>query len=192
MDVGCGHGALLYFAKEAGYRNIKGVDISEQQVAAAARLGIDGVVRGDLLRALKTMRGESLDAVVTIDVIEHFGKEELLDLADEVFRVLRRNGRWIIHTVNGESPFFGRIRYGDFTHEQAFTRSSLQQIALSSEFTRVVCFEDVPIPHGIKSTIRWLLWKAITFLLCAWLIIETGAGSADSIFTQNLFAIVWK
>ena len=38
-------------------------------------------------------------------------------------RALKPGGRWILHTANAESPFYGRVRYGDITHEQAFTQS---------------------------------------------------------------------
>lgn len=31
LDLGCGHGALIYIAKQ---RNVKGIDISPEQVAA--------------------------------------------------------------------------------------------------------------------------------------------------------------
>src|SRR5258706_12360867 len=34
LDLGAGHGALLHFAREAGYENVAGIDVSPQQVAA--------------------------------------------------------------------------------------------------------------------------------------------------------------
>jgi SAM-dependent methyltransferase len=71
----------------------------------------------------------SLDAVIAFDVLEHFGRDELIPLVDAVHRVLRPGGRWIIHVPNGESPFFGSIRYGDLTHELAFTRQSEDYVA---------------------------------------------------------------
>lgn len=112
LDLGCGHGALVYLAHQAGYRNIRAVDGSPEQVAEAKRLGIDGVVQGDLMESLRSLADESQDCIVALDVIEHFTKAELLPFIDEVYRVLRSEGRWIIHTPNAESPFGGRIRYG--------------------------------------------------------------------------------
>src|SRR5690554_1949341 len=46
LDLGCGDGALLHFAREAGYRNLRGVECSPQQIAAAESLGIAGVEFG--------------------------------------------------------------------------------------------------------------------------------------------------
>ena len=157
LDLGCGHGALLHFAREAGYTKLRGVDGSPQQVAAAQRLGIEGISEGDLRDTLAAQADASLDVVIAFDVIEHFTRDELLPFVDAVHRVLKPCGCWIIHVPNGESPFFGGIRYGDLTHEMAFTRTSLSQLLLSSGFGEVHCFEDAPVVHGAKSALRWLL-----------------------------------
>jgi 2-polyprenyl-3-methyl-5-hydroxy-6-metoxy-1,4-benzoquinol methylase len=192
LDLGCGYGALIHVAREAGYRYIRGVDGSPEQVAAAQRLSIEGVMQGD---AVETLAGEpdgSLDCVVFFDLIEHFKKDELIGLVDAVYRVLKPQGRWILHTCNAESPFGMSSRYGDFTHELAFTRRSIAQLMLSSGFSKVNCFEDQPVPHGIKSTARWLLWKVFRQLLRLYVAAETGDIGRDAIFSQNFLCVVFK
>jgi len=192
LDLGCGHGALVYFARMAGCRNILGVDCSPQQVAEAKRLGIEGVHLGDLFETLKASPHNSQDVVITYDVIEHFAKDELLPFVGEVHRVLKSGGKWIIHAPNGESPFGGRTRYGDFTHEMAFTRGSITQLLKSSGFSNISCFEDTPIPHGVKSTCRWLIWKIIRGILRVYLAAETGRGERDCLFTQCFLTVAIK
>lgn len=192
LDVGCGHGALLHFAREAGYANVRGVDGSPQQVEAARRLGIAGVEQGDLRELLSAQADGSLDVVVAFDVIEHFTRDELLPFVDEVRRVLKPGGRWIIHAPNGESPFCGAIRYGDMTHELAFTRTSLNQLLLSSGFIEVRCFEDQPVVHGVKSALRWGLWKVMRGVLRLYIAAETGDAGTGHIFSQNLLAVARK
>lgn len=140
LDLGCGYGAVLYFAREAGYTCIWGIDGSPQQVAAALKLGIASVEEGDLMTTLAGIGDSSQDCIVTFDVLEHFTREELIPLVDEVLRVLKHDGRWITHTPNGESPFCGRMRYWDLTHELAFTRTSMAQLLLSSGFSQVQSF----------------------------------------------------
>lgn len=191
-DLGCGHGAIIHFARQAGYANVHGVDGSPEQVAAARRLGIDGVVEGDLLDTLSGLPDASQDCIVAFDVIEHFTRDELIGLVDEVRRVLKPGGRWIIHAPNGESPFCGRIRYGDLTHELAFTRTSISQLLYSSGFSDVRSYEDEPIPHGVKSLIRWVLWKGFRALLRIYLAVETGDTGRESIFSQNLLTVAVK
>ncbi len=192
LDLGCGHGAFIWFIRQAGFENVTGVDGAAEQVEAARRLGIEGVVQGDLMEAVRGEPDASRDVVISYDVIEHLRKGELLDLTDEVFRILKPSGRWIIHAPNGESPFVGRIRYGDFTHEQAFTRESITQLLKTSGFTSVICEEDAPVPHGAKSAVRWVLWKLIRGMLGFYMAVETGAVDREAIFTQNFLTIAVK
>jgi len=192
IDLGCGHGALIHFARLAGYQNMRGVDVSPEQVSAAKKLGIEGVEQADLLSFLSLLQAESADLVIAFDVIEHFTKDELFGFVDQVHRVLKRNGRWIIHTTNGESPFFGRSRYGDLTHELTFTRRSIHQVLLSCGFHNIRCFEDTPVLHGVKSVIRWGLWKIIRSVLRLYIAAETGDTDSGIIFTQNFLAVAEK
>ncbi len=192
LDLGCGHGALIHFARKADYTNIRGVDRSPQQVAEANHLGINGVSEGDLMETLHSLGDGSQDMVVAFDVIEHFTKEEVISFIDEVYRVLCKGGKWIIHTPNAESPFGGRMRHWDFTHELAFTRTSITQLLKSSGFSHITCHEDTPIPHGLKSAVRWVLWKAIRGILRLYLAAETGAGEKTCVFSQNFLTIAGK
>jgi cyclopropane fatty-acyl-phospholipid synthase-like methyltransferase len=191
LELGCGHGALIYFAREAGYRNVIGVDRSPQQVAEARHLGIEGIKEGDLIETLKSYADNSIDVVIAFDVIEHFTKDELLPFVDQVNRVLRPGGKWIIHVPNGESPFGGRMRYWDFTHELAFTSTSITQLLKSSGFSEISCYEDAPIPHGPISLTRWALWKLIRSGLHMYLMVETGETSPH-LFSQNFLTVAVK
>ena len=192
LDVGCGHGAMLYFARQAGYHNTVGIDCSPAQVVEAGRQGITGIIEGDVLQVLDTFPAESQDVVIAFDVIEHFTKDELLGCLDQIYRVLKTGGRLIIHAPNGASPFCGRIRYGDFTHELAVTRESMTQLCQVGGFSQISCYEDQPVPHGLKSGIRWLLWKVIRGLLRSYIAVETGVFDPGMIFSQNLFCIAIK
>lgn len=192
LDVGCGQGAMLYFARQAGYHNLAGIDYSPAQVAQAGRQGITGIIEGDVLQVLGTFPAGSQDVVIAFDVIEHFTKDELLDCLDQIYRVLKPRGKLIIHAPNGASPFCGRVRYGDFTHELALTAESITQVCRVCGFSQISCYEDQPVPHGLKSGIRWLLWKAIRGLLRTYMAVETGAMDSGMIFSQNLFCIATK
>jgi hypothetical protein len=129
--------------------------------------------------------------VVAFDVIEHLHKDELIDVVDEVRRVLKAGGRWIIHVPNGASPFGGISRYGDLTHELSFTPESITQLLFASGFRSVACFEDAPIAHGMKSTLRLVLWKLLRQALLFWLMVETGVR-APTVLSQNMLAVAVK
>ncbi len=192
LDLGCGHGTLVYFALQAGYANTQGVDVSAQQVNLAHKLGIANVRQGDLMETLKTIPPASLDAVVAFDVIEHFTKDELIDLVDAVNDVLKPGGRWIIHAPNANSPFFGSIRYGDYTHEQAFTPSSLQQLLKASKYSKVEFAECAPLVHGLRSLVRVIIWKLVRFVFRIAHAAETGDIGNNAVLTRNFYAVAFK
>jgi SAM-dependent methyltransferase len=192
IDLGCGHGAVLYFAQRAGYRNLVGVDASAEQVAAAAALGVRGVSQGDLLPTLERLPDASQDLVLAIDVLEHLGKAELFPFVDAVLRVLRPGGRFLLKVPNGESPLFGRVRYGDLTHELAFTRESLPALLHAAGFREVRCHEYAPVPRGARGSARWLAWRLIRGALRLYLAAESGDRGRDAIFTQTLLAVAFK
>src|SRR2546428_3513160 len=76
LELGCGHGALLYALHKAGYKGARGVDWAGEQVRAAHDLGIPGVQEGDVMHALAETATSSVDVVIAFDLIEHFTKGE--------------------------------------------------------------------------------------------------------------------
>ena len=192
LDLGCGSGTLLHFLREAGYGYVSGVDTSPEQVAAAQRSGIHSVRQGNLLDVLRHIETRELDVVVTFDVIEHMTKPELLELSDEVYRVLQKGGKWLIHAPNAGGLFGSRVRYADLTHEQAFTRESLEQLLTAVGFEKIECYEDQPVIHGLMSGSRWLVWKIVRALLRVCWVAETGSIGKDCVFSQNLIAVGHK
>jgi cyclopropane fatty-acyl-phospholipid synthase-like methyltransferase len=182
----------VHFAQQAGYHQTTGVDVSGQQVALAHKLGISGVRQGDLMAILGATPAASLDAIVAFDVIEHFTKDELIDLVDAVHAALKPGGRWIIHAPNANSPFFGAVRYGDFTHEQAFTPSSLLQLLTASDFARCSFSECAPRIYGVKSFARVVIWRLVRFGFKLAQAAETGDAGRNAILTRNLYAVAYK
>lgn len=190
IDVGCGEGALLSFAKDQGYQDLTGYDMSEEQVLLAKKMGLHQVYLGEAIPALCELADHSIDVIVSFDVIEHMTKPEVIRFSREVHRVLKLGGKWIIHTLNAESPFFGRIRYGDFTHENGFTKDSIKQLLRIADFHHVSCYEDVPVCHGFKSGLRFIIWKIVRSMYHLCLAAETG--EKNGIFSQNFLAVAIK
>ncbi len=90
LDVGCGHGALLYFLGQEGYSNLQGVDGSGEQVELARQLGIAGVELADAQDYLRSRGSESADVVALFDVLEHLTRQEAFDLLTKCGASLRR------------------------------------------------------------------------------------------------------
>ena len=192
LEIGSGYGAFGYFIQQAGYQNYIGIDGSESQVNEAQRLGIN-IKLANLVEYLKALDDESIDLLIAIDVIEHFTKKELSDLVDDMYRVLKKDGKIITHQPNATSPFGNSIRYGDFTHELAFTQVSISQLFLSSGFSSVKSYEDKPIPHGLKSKIRLALWEFLIKPIYKFaLIVESGGVEKNILLTKNFLTVIGK
>ena len=190
VDLGCGPGAFLYFLKLAGYTNISGVDVSPEQIEQAHRLGLTEAKQGQLKSFLNETAPESVDVVLLFDVLEHLSREELFTTLDEVYRILRTGGRCIVHVPNAEGLYGMRIRYGDLTHELAFTPQALQQLFATVGFGSIQSFEDKPCVHGILSGLRRAVWAAGTLPHRMLLAAETG--QTQFILSQNMLAVAKK
>ena len=190
IDLGCGSGGCLYFLKRAGYRNVAGVDVSSEQVDQARRLGIVEAQQGELDQFLRTSLPGSVDVILLLDVLEHFQRDELFEILTRVHGVLKPDGRCIVHVPNGEGLYGMRIRYGDLTHEQAFTAKSLHQVFTVIGFRGVASYEERPHVHGFVSLFRRMLWMLGTSLHRVLLMAETG--ERKFILSQNLLAVAWK
>lgn len=193
LEIGCGHGAFLYYIQKAGYTSAVGIDGSKEQVQEAHKLGIDNIKQANIVEYLQGIDDNSLDLLIAFDVIEHFTKHELSDLIDEFYRILKKGGKIICHQPNGEGPFGSFMRHWDYTHEIAFTRESIAQLFLSSGFANIDSYEDKPVVHGVKSFFRFVLWEYLVRKIYIIVnTIESGSCNKNAIFTKNFLSIVEK
>jgi SAM-dependent methyltransferase len=190
VDLGCGHGAFLYFLRDAGYHNVVGVDGSLEQVAAAHKLGIMGVYHQSLGDYISKAEEGSADVVLLIDVLEHLTRPELLSVLDGAFRILAPGGTCVAHVPNGAGIFGMGVLSGDLTHEMAFTSRSAGQAFSIAGFRSVTCFEDRPIVHGTASFARSLIWTLGTLPVRLLYAAETGDFSV--ILSRNLLVTCKK
>jgi hypothetical protein len=114
----------------------------------------------------------------------------VFDILIEISRVLKEGGKFIMQVPNGQGYFYTSIFYGDYTHEMAYTESSIRQVMLNTGFSGVNCYPTGPVPHGLVSTIRYVLWKMFVWRLRFWKMVETG--NRAGIFTQNIIAVARK
>jgi 2-polyprenyl-3-methyl-5-hydroxy-6-metoxy-1,4-benzoquinol methylase len=189
LDAGCGNGGFVYFLRSIGYKNSQGIDISKEQVEDAKRLGIQNIEMYDLSEFLK-IKQNFYDTIFARDIVEHFEKEEIMDVLSLIFNSLKLGGTVVIQAPNAQNLFSSRLRYGDFTHEIAFTKDSLNQILRATGFNEVAFYPTGPVPKGIKSVIRFFLWKIIETFLRFYMLVETGTGKG--IFTQNIICFAKK
>ncbi len=189
LDLGCGNGSVLYWLQQEGYTRLAGVDTSPEQVELARQV-CPAVEKADA-RAFLAAHPEQYDAILALDFLEHFRREEALPLLRGVHQALRPGGRVILQTINADSPLHAHILYGDPTHQTAYTARSLETLVRVAGFERVEFRPLGPVPHGPVSAVRWLLWQLIALGLRAYHLIEMGTADR-AIFTQCFAACAWK
>jgi 2-polyprenyl-3-methyl-5-hydroxy-6-metoxy-1,4-benzoquinol methylase len=185
-DLGCGYGALVWWLQREGYANASGVDLSAELVEQGRRLGVANLHQGDLADFLRSQGGES-DLLVARDLFEHLPKSELIEVLALCRAALKPGAALVIQVPNGESPLAGRIIYGDYTHETAFTQSSIGQVLRAAGFGSVACHPVRPVVYGIRSALRAMAWRVIEAAIVLAIVAEMGP--VHPIVTQNLLVV---
>lgn len=115
LDIGCGRGELVCEAARCGAEAVgidysrAAIELSRERLAAAGES-----LRGNAEFHLADAKGlafadASFDAVFLVDVYEHLHPYEIEHTLDEVRRVLRPDGRLVVHT--GPNTWFYRFGY---------------------------------------------------------------------------------
>jgi 2-polyprenyl-3-methyl-5-hydroxy-6-metoxy-1,4-benzoquinol methylase len=185
LELGCGPGAFLHWARARGVSSLHGIDLAEEQVALARSLDLPAEV-ADAHAWLQTHVGE-YDLIVAFDLLEHFRRHEALDLLDLVRGALRPGGRFFLTTPNGSGWRPGPVVHGDLTHETVFTPRSLRHLLTLADFDRVHVREVRPPVHGVASFIRHGLWRVVRLLPQMLNRIETGSAG-EGVFSRVMAA----
>jgi 2-polyprenyl-3-methyl-5-hydroxy-6-metoxy-1,4-benzoquinol methylase len=162
LDVGCGAGQFVYFLTQCGYMDVTGIDLDRAQVDLGRALGLN-LCNEECLAYLGQSRRE-YRLVAVLDILEHLTNEERYRMLQSLSACLPVGGRMIISVPNAESPAGLACRYGDVTHETAFTAVSLGQTLTVHDLKLLACADPFPAPidvcrqlyrYGVL-TCRWL------------------------------------
>lgn len=188
VDLGCGFGTFVKPAQDAGYTNVTGYDISEEQVAVAHQLGLESVQQSSI--ADYFAKGEKVDVIIGLDIIEHFTKDELVTFLIAVRNSLNPGGKAIFRTPNMDAPQTSVYAYGDISHEVFLNKSSAMQVMSASGYQKTEVFGGLlRNRHPLKEIIRKFIWwiykthkKAVLF--------GTARTWHNVVFEPNLVIVV--
>jgi len=141
LDAGCATGYLLGLLWESGYRNLVGVELSEQ-LAATARRNLPGeiaIVNADVRDYLAQVPDQSFDVILFHHVLEHIPREHTISLLREFYRVLKPGGYLNLKVPNASYLLAGNHLFGDFTHVVHFNERSMPQVLEAAGF----CVADI-------------------------------------------------
>ena len=188
LELGCGPGYFLDYLRSRGFSNVRGVDISAEQIAIARGKGLPAE-EADVFATLNDC-GQAFDAIIAIDLLEHFSKAEGLQLADGVLQSLKPGGRIVLQTPNGSALLAGPIIYGDLTHLTIYNQSSLGQLLAIAGFGRIAFAETGPVAKNIRGVLRVGIWRLATVVAAVIRLAECGGW--QRIWTQNILCTAFR
>jgi len=129
LEIGFGNGSFLGWARDQGH-TVFGVEINALQLAASERAGFN--TRSSLTALAAAFNVEELDGVVAFDVFEHLTAAQLIELLQELQRLLKPEGWILARFPNGDSPFGRLNQHGDLTHVTTLGSVAIRHLAVSS------------------------------------------------------------
>ncbi|MFN3603544.1 MAG: methyltransferase domain-containing protein [Leptonema sp. (in: bacteria)] len=105
LDAGCGQGWYLKEMMSMGY-TMYGVDASKEQVRYAIQNTNNKNIKQNSILSTK-FPNNKFDFIYTINVLHHLkNREEQILALKEMYRILRRKGRLLIHEINVWNPIY--------------------------------------------------------------------------------------
>ncbi len=192
LDIGCGFGSLIRMFKNKGYTKLKGIDLSESQVKVAHANGLNQEIEvADIHQFLSDKTGQ-FDVITGIDIIEHFSKDELVELLNIIKKSLKPGGIAIFRTPNNDAPFASVYANGDFTHENYMNASSATQLSLSLGFINVeVHASHLEVEGLLKEIIRKITWSILS-LGIKLILFATARSTKNVLQTPNMIIKVQR
>lgn len=118
-------------------------------------------------------------------MIEHFAKDEVLEVLGLIQERLNPGGSLILQAPNALSPWAAHYRYHDLTHEVIYDPYCIASMLRLRDFSAVEVREVGPYVHGLKSSVRWSLWRLIWAGCALWNLSETGSSNGG-VYTRNM------
>jgi cyclopropane-fatty-acyl-phospholipid synthase len=170
LDIGCGWGSLVMFAAERYGVDATGITLSAVQASWATeqimRRGLDGTVRVEVrdYRDIKVVG--PFDAIASVGMFEHVGRERLGKYFGAAHRALRPGGLFLNHgiatTETGGRFRRRRLRFGDggFVGRYVFPDGELVSVEDATGFARRAGFTLIDIqslqPHYALTLKAWV------------------------------------
>lgn len=176
LDFGCGPGSFLALLGEGGsFNSAIGVDLASVQIKFA-QSEIGSKYKSEKLKFVELtpntvklpFEDASFSAITIIEVIEHIHPYVVIQIMDELKRVLKPDGRIYITTPNYRSlwPFIewllnklSPVTYHD-QHINKYTPNSFVKFLETAGF-EVVNVESIFVLAPFASSLSWWLGKAL-------------------------------
>jgi cyclopropane-fatty-acyl-phospholipid synthase len=163
LDVGCGWGGLMLHAAQHYGVEVTGITLSPPQAEVANRR-IKEAGLADRCRALvcdyrEIEEWNSFDAIASIEMFEHVGREMLTTYFTQAFKLLKPGGLFLNQGTTVETDD-ARRRYPAFIKSYIFPDGEVVPIHVSIRASEESGFEVLNLrslrPHYVKTCEHWV------------------------------------
>lgn len=133
LVVSCGPGYLMNVLREAGYRNVLGIDSDPEKIKPALARGLN--CRAASGFGFLARSEERYDVLIPEQELNHLTLQETVDFLELCHARLRQNGLLIVYGLNGANPMVGSENLAqNIDHFYTFTEHSLKQLLQLGQF----------------------------------------------------------
>jgi cyclopropane-fatty-acyl-phospholipid synthase len=170
LDIGCGWGSLVIYAAERYGVDAVGITLSEEQANWAGeeirRRGLDARARVEIRDYRDITELGTFDAVASVGMFEHVGRERLAEYFGAALSAVRAGGLFLNHGI-ATNATRGRfpprwLRFGDggFIGRYVFPDGELVTVGDAASFARRAGFELLDVqslrPHYALTLQAWV------------------------------------
>lgn len=166
LDIGCGWGALLFWAAERHGVRCLGITLSKEQrdyvAAQIERRGFTGQVEVRLADYRELGEGERFERIASVGMLEHVGRRNLPQYFACMHRLLAPGGLALNHGITAaglDSTGLGE-GIGEFIDEYVFPGGELVHVARlieSMSGAGLECLDAESLrPHYVKTLWHWV------------------------------------
>jgi SAM-dependent methyltransferase len=174
LDLGCGRGEWLEVLRNTGIAGY-GVDHNTEFIARCRELDLN-VIEADAIAHLQSLPAASLPLITGFHIVEHVSFKDLVQMTDEILRVLRPGGVLIFETPNPENFMVGSYSfYTDPTHRNPIPSATLKFLLEMRGFGRTEVmklrvWKDAFIPGNSELVKRFneYFYGAPDYAVVAW------------------------
>jgi len=159
LDVGCGFGWLEFYLKNQ-VKEIIGIDFDRENIKTCKKYIKEKNVRFEVSDALNLpIKTESVDVVISSELLEHLPKDSEIIFFNEIFRVLKKDG--VLYLTTPFNNFWSNLLDPAFwlIGHRHYSYGDLREMANNSGL-KVVKYKI-----GGK---WWSMINLINFYMCKW------------------------
>jgi SAM-dependent methyltransferase len=141
LELGCGDGACLNALEKMGFKQVLGVEVARNYQSLSNK-----IIFEDLRAYMARAKDNGLDAILMLDVLEHFEINAAISLLRDIHRTLKPGGLIVVRVPNvaNATGFFNQI--GDLSHRTGFNEIALKNVLELTGFTQI----------QVRSSEKWI------------------------------------